>query len=111
MHYFITAIHFITPPPIRKYPQTLLEYENPFAYTCGAYGWKADFYQINNICVSTGYSPIGKTAPYDVVEKYEREAMKNKERYYITHKIKKFETLRRRNYKLLCAMLAEVDAL
>lgn len=90
--------------------QNLLICENPFAYTCGYSGWKADFYDCGVTCISTGYAPIGKAVPYEVVQKYDHKAEKN----YIDfqqNKIKKWETVKRRNYKLICAMLAEVDAL
>ena len=52
----------------------------------------------------------GISVPYEVVKKYDRKAEKN----YIDfqkNKIKKWETVKRRNYKLICAMLAEVDTL
>lgn len=90
--------------------QTLLMCESPFAYTCGRDGWKADFYDYGVTCISTGYAPIGKIVPYEITEKYERKARKNYNAFS-DRKIKKWETLKRRNYKLICEMLAEVDAL
>lgn len=90
--------------------QHLLFCENPFAYTCGREGWKADFYDCGVTCISTGYAPIGKSVPYEVVKKYDSKAEKNIS-HFIKNKIKKWETLKRRNYKLICEMLADVDAL
>lgn len=42
----------------------------PFAYNCGVYGWNCDFYEIDNVCISTGYRPIGKAIDSKIVEKY-----------------------------------------
>jgi len=38
--------------------QYLLYYESPIAYSCGVYGWSCDYYDINGVLISTGYSPI-----------------------------------------------------
>lgn len=56
--------------------QYLLEYKNPFAYTCGAYGWDADFYEIGNVCISTGYRPIGEKVDYILLQGLEKQAQK-----------------------------------
>ena len=54
--------------------QYLLSYKNPFAYSEGVYGWACDYYQIGNICISTGYSPIGTPVNYALIHKIERKA-------------------------------------
>lgn len=54
--------------------QSLLAYKKPFAYNAGIYGWNCDFYEINNICISTGYRPIGLTPDYKIVIAYEKKA-------------------------------------
>ena len=54
--------------------QYLLSYKRPFAYTCGVYGWNADFYEIGNVCISTGYRPIGENVEYELLRQLEREA-------------------------------------
>lgn len=90
--------------------QNLLMCEEPFGYTCGREGWKANFYDIGVTCISTGYAPIGRAVPYEIIKKYECKARKNYSAFS-DGKIKKWETLKRRNYKLICEMLAEVDAL
>ena len=54
--------------------QHLLSYKNPFAYTCGAYGWSADFYQIGNSCISTGYSAIGEKVDCELLKQLEKQA-------------------------------------
>ena len=47
--------------------QYLLSFKNPFSYTCGVYGWNADFYEIGNTCISTGYRPIGESVDYKLL--------------------------------------------
>lgn len=55
----------------------LLSTLEPFAYSAGIYGWSCDYYHIpREICVSTGYSPIGKRVPYELCEQYEEAAKK-----------------------------------
>ena len=54
--------------------QYLLTYKNPFAYTCGVYGWNADFYKIGNACISTGYRPIGESVDYELLIQLEKDA-------------------------------------
>lgn len=38
--------------------QNITRYLRPNAYTCGVYGWRADFYEFDGFTVSTGYSPL-----------------------------------------------------
>ena len=54
--------------------QYLLRYENPFAYSAGVYGWNCDYYDIGGVCISTGYRPIGKHVPYELVRRFEKQA-------------------------------------
>lgn len=55
--------------------QYLLYYKKPVAYTCGAYGWKADIYDINNVAITTGYVPFGNFKPdYELVREYDNKA-------------------------------------
>ncbi len=54
--------------------QYLLQYKKPFAYTCGVYGWNADFYEIGNVCISTGYRPIGEKVDYNLLVEIEKQA-------------------------------------
>lgn len=55
--------------------QYLLQYKKPFAYTCGVYGWNADFYEIGNFCISTGYRPIGEKVDYTLLQELEKQAI------------------------------------
>lgn len=55
--------------------QTLMNYRNPVAYTCGVYGWNADIYELKpQIALVTGYRPFGEHIDYKIVEKYEKKA-------------------------------------
>ena len=57
--------------------QYLLYYKIADFNTCGIYGWKADFYKINNnTIISTGYAPIGNIRNYNLNKKYENKARK-----------------------------------
>ena len=56
--------------------QYLTYYKNPFAYSSGINGWACDYYNIDNVCLSTGYSPIGANVDYKLVRKYELKAQK-----------------------------------
>ena len=38
--------------------QNIERFLRPNAYTCGVYGWRADFYEFDGFTVSTGYSPL-----------------------------------------------------
>ena len=79
---------------------SLLKYESPFAYSCGAYGWSCDYYQFDGVVISTGYSPIGESIAYDLIKKYNNLAKKTHSRdemskllqNFLTELIKKKET-------------------
>ena len=68
--------------------QYLLYFKNPFAYSAGVNGWACDFYQINNICISTGYSPIGERVSYELLNELETKAGAIVRDYSIEHKDK-----------------------
>lgn len=58
--------------------QFLLTFKNAFAYSIGTCGWSCDYYELKNngmnYIISMGYSPIGKSLPYDLIKKYEKIA-------------------------------------
>ena len=56
--------------------QNLLEYSGPFAYSAGLYGWSCDYYEIGNVCISTGYQPIGESVNFELIREYETKAEK-----------------------------------
>lgn len=68
--------------------QYLTYYKSPFAYSSGACGWSCDYYDIDNICLSTGYNPIGKNVSYELIRKYELKAQKIINDFNIKHDIK-----------------------
>lgn len=38
--------------------QYLLKFQEPFAYSTRAEGWACDYYNVNNLLISTGYAPM-----------------------------------------------------
>lgn len=76
--------------------QYLLYYREADFNTTGTYGWKADFYKINNnTIISTGYAPIGTIRNYKINRKYDEKARKivlNYDMKYET-KVKKLDKL------------------
>ena len=38
--------------------QNIERYLRANAYTCGIYGWRADFYEFTGFTISTGYQPL-----------------------------------------------------
>ena len=54
--------------------QNLLNYEEPFAYSSGVYDWACDYYNIDGVIISTGYSPIGEEVEYNLLKEYETKA-------------------------------------
>ena len=69
--------------------QYLLNYENAFAYSSGAYGWSCDYYDINGVIISTGYSPIGKSVDYELIKKYNLKAEKIVNNYELSYEVRK----------------------
>lgn len=57
--------------------QHLLDYEKPFGYSAGVYGWACDYYDIDGICISTGYSPLATSnmkKDYKIILDYDKKA-------------------------------------
>ena len=57
--------------------QHLLAYETPISYSAGVYGWSCDYYYIQDVVVSTGYSPINSKnmkEDYKLIREYEKKA-------------------------------------
>lgn len=38
--------------------QFLLKFQEPFAYSARAEGWACDYYEVDDVLISTGYSPM-----------------------------------------------------
>jgi hypothetical protein len=80
--------------------QDLLHGAEPFAYTCGIYGWNADFYNIDGVCICTGYrSLVGDNIPSDIIKKYQKKAKAIKEKYNFTEYKKERAALERLRQK------------
>ena len=59
--------------------QSLLAYESPIAYSVCAYGWACDYYDIEGVIISTGYSPLkskNMKKDYKLIREYEEKAQK-----------------------------------
>ncbi len=84
--------------------QFLLQGVNPFAYSSGTYGWACDYYEIEGICISTGYSSIGKDIDYNLVRKYDDKAMKILDNYNLDYQKRKNKV-----NKLLLKFINEIN--
>jgi len=56
------------------YAQNLLRFVDSVFYSAGTYGWSCDYYEINGVCISTGYSPIGVYCDSKRLSEYEEKA-------------------------------------
>ena len=85
--------------------QALLRHETPFAYSAGVYGWSCDYYDIDGVCISTGYRPIGRRIDYEKLQEAEKAAQKIWDNYgldYASRALRVKDVLR--------ALLADLDA-
>ena len=63
--------------------QFLLKFQEPFAYSTRAEGWACDYYNVDGVLISTGYSPLkskGVRSCYELEHEYEsiaREILEN----------------------------------
>lgn len=71
--------------------QYLLQYEQPFAYSVGVYGWACDYYDIEGVIISTGYSPIGDGVNFKLLKEYEDKASRLIDDYNLEYELKKKE--------------------
>lgn len=86
--------------------QYLLQGTKPFAYSTGTYGWSCDYYNIDGVCISTGYSPIGESIGYDLVREYDNKAMKIFDNYDLDYQVRE-----KRVNKLLVKFINEINNL
>lgn len=57
--------------------QHLLNFEEPRAYSTRAEGWACDYYEVDSVCISTGYAPITSKnvkKDYEMIQRYEEQA-------------------------------------
>ena len=58
--------------------QHLLNYYSPFAYSTRIEGWSCDYYQFDDVCISTGYSPlksVNMNNDYDILKEYDTKSI------------------------------------
>lgn len=63
--------------------QNLLNYEKPFGYSAGVYGWACDYYDIDGVCISTGYSPLATSnmkKDYKIILDYNKKSTRQNQR-------------------------------
>lgn len=82
--------------------QYLLKFENEYAYSTRVEGWACDYYVVDNVCISTGYSPIGQSVSYELTKKYEDQAREIACDYNI-----KWEEQKERIHELLVQFINE----
>lgn len=87
--------------------QSLLRYQNPFAYTVRREGWAADIYDMGGgVAITTGYAPFGKIRPpYETMQRYEKQAEELCNLYPFTLT---YEDLKGKLYKLSQEFIKEV---
>ena len=72
--------------------QYLLRFEEPVAYSTRAEGWACDYYDIDGVLISTGYSPIRSKRTkscYQVNHEYDEKARIIFNNYNLTYEERK----------------------
>ena len=89
--------------------QHLLNYFTRTGYTCGVYGWKSDFFQIQNSNrgISTGYAPIQNIKINDAIKRRIIKKYDDKARIY-SDKFTDYKKLRKQAEKDLAAFIREI---
>jgi len=68
--------------------KNLLYFKNAFAYSTRVEGWACDYYEIGNICLSSGDSPTGKKANRELEKIFEAKAKKINESTFFKRETK-----------------------
>lgn len=55
--------------------QSLLSHKKPIAYSCGVNGWSCDYYVVDDVLISTGYSPLSHKGLTNIPTYEERERL------------------------------------
>ena len=85
--------------------EALLNYQSPIAYSTRTEGWACDYYDVNGVLISTGYSPLSdKNAKHDhkAVREYNDKART------IIHSDIDYEAKKEQVTSLLTAMVTEL---
>lgn len=72
--------------------QNLLSFQNEVAYSSGVYGWSCDYYDVDGVVISTGYSYIeskNTKHDYEMVKRYDLQAEKIRYNYELTYEQRK----------------------
>ena len=86
--------------------QNLLRTQEPFAYSTRAEGWACDYYEIDGVCISTGYSPLdSKRMKHDYNLEHEFD---EKAREIWNNSTLDYETAREEVKKLLHEFIKEI---
>ena len=84
--------------------ESLLKYQEPFAYSAGINGWACDYYYANGILLSTGYSPLSNKNTVENNYKTVREY--NDKARTIVHSDIDYETKKEQVNALLVEMVS-----
>ena len=58
--------------------QSLLNEQRPLAYSTRAEGWACDYYEVDDVLISTGYAPLSNKnmiEDYCIIKEYENKAL------------------------------------
>lgn len=72
--------------------QNLLRFSDAFGYSSGQNGWVCDYFEVDNVCISTGYSYINNVNvkyDYTLLDSYESKARDIIGNYDINWEVKK----------------------
>ena len=71
-HWYILSVSYCS-------MQSLLKEQRPFAYSTRAEGWACDYYNVDDVLISTGYAPLSNKnmiEDYSTIKEYENKALK-----------------------------------
>ena len=84
--------------------ESLLNYQEPFAYSAGINGWACDYYDVNGVLISTGYSPLSNKNTvennYQIIREYNAKARE------IIHSVMNYEVKKEQVENLLLEMVS-----
>ena len=75
--------------------QFLLRYQNAIAYSSGVYGWSCDYYEVNGVVISTGYSYVrdkNMDSDYKLVKYYNELARTVQDNLHLSYEERVNET-------------------